>query len=499
MKNSTLVTILKTFTGNEMNRFGDFISCSSGFSTHSVLPRRKYSVKMLKSFYNILENNYPDFDSKELYREKIYKKLFNNEKYNDKKFRNLKSDMVHLCEMYLSVNWLMKNTYGYNHILNEVLFEKKLDSLLDKNINSSFVKLRKRKSYTSDFLYDQFKLVYTKRNFYRGKKTLGSSKFYNILDDEIKAFTDYILFYILEYLIALQNSKVAISRDIKQTIDNDFFNHIYAYLENIKNDLGFDINIQVLYYLVSLERNDEGIDSVLYIKSYADQHRKLIATDVYQSCYQQLAFYCLNKLAEGDNDYKDMVYMFLKENFKKNNYIEYNSISISNYLAMAKLAFRFNDLKLAKEIIFKYKSLVDPELREPAFNYIYAYYLRFAGNLSEALKYVSKLKLKDIYYKLDTYNLQLIIYFELGFYKPALNLINSYKKFLKKNTDLYESRRINSINIIDIFYKMIKIISGSNKYDLNDMKREVQENSIFMYKTEMLKKIEELEMRKENI
>ncbi len=166
---------------------------------------------------------------------------------------------------------------------------------------------------------------------------------------------------------------------------------------------------------------------------------------------------------------------------------------------MAKLAFHFNDLKLAKQIIFKYKDLVDPSLREHAFNFIYAYYLWFTGNLSKALEHVSKLKFKDVYYILDTYNLQLKIYFELGYYKPALNLINSYKKFLNKNNNIYEHYKINSVNMIDIFYKMIKIILGSKKYNLRDLKREVQETSIFMYKTEMLKKIEELEMKKENI
>jgi len=65
MLNSSLIEVLRTFSKNEISRFDEMI--------HS--PYFNKSSTVIK-FWSVIKNYSPDFDSEELKRETIYKKVF---------------------------------------------------------------------------------------------------------------------------------------------------------------------------------------------------------------------------------------------------------------------------------------------------------------------------------------------------------------------------------------------------------------------------------------
>src|SRR5439155_22489713 len=85
---------LKLFSKEEFKKFGLFV-CSPYFNRLNNVTR----------FYNILKNYHPDYKSKKLTRENIFKKIFPGQKYVDIRLRTLFSYLFFLAEKFLAMEY----------------------------------------------------------------------------------------------------------------------------------------------------------------------------------------------------------------------------------------------------------------------------------------------------------------------------------------------------------------------------------------------------------
>ena len=94
MYKTKLIQYLKTFTKTEITQFGKFLQ--SPYFNNS---------KLLIQLFQVLKKHHPDFDSKVLERRRISRKLFPNQKFQEKKLSNLFSDMDKLIEKF----WIVEH------------------------------------------------------------------------------------------------------------------------------------------------------------------------------------------------------------------------------------------------------------------------------------------------------------------------------------------------------------------------------------------------------
>ena len=73
MKNSKLISLLKSFSENELKEFRKFID-SSFFNKEG-----KYVLR----FYNEVRKHYPDFTNASLERKNLFEKLYPGKSYDD--------------------------------------------------------------------------------------------------------------------------------------------------------------------------------------------------------------------------------------------------------------------------------------------------------------------------------------------------------------------------------------------------------------------------------
>jgi hypothetical protein len=90
LKNTKLINLLRTFNAAEIRKFRDFVN-SPYFNKN----------KNIISLYNEIHNFYPEFDAEKLNEEILFEKIFNGEKYDYFKFRNIVSDLYNLGLEYL--------------------------------------------------------------------------------------------------------------------------------------------------------------------------------------------------------------------------------------------------------------------------------------------------------------------------------------------------------------------------------------------------------------
>src|SRR5437762_7687979 len=106
MKDSKLISILKTFSKEEFKEFGKFVD-SPFFS----------KGRNLKPLYEALKKFYPSFEIPEFSAEKIFGMLHKNETYSAVLIRKLFSDMTRLAEEYLFNKTFRSERFDINKAL----------------------------------------------------------------------------------------------------------------------------------------------------------------------------------------------------------------------------------------------------------------------------------------------------------------------------------------------------------------------------------------------
>src|SRR4030095_1171912 len=113
MKDTKIIKFLSLFTKEEFKKFGLFVS--------SPYFNRLNNVTRL---YAILKKYHPDFKSKSLTKENIYKKIFPGQKYDDVKIRALFSYLLALAEKFIASQVLHADEINLKLAAGSSLMEK---------------------------------------------------------------------------------------------------------------------------------------------------------------------------------------------------------------------------------------------------------------------------------------------------------------------------------------------------------------------------------------
>ena len=155
MNSSKLIQILKTFSPDEIRDFEKFVA-SPYFSTG----------RNTDGLYSILKDHYPDFDSPELDRKRVFKKLFPGEKYNEMKLKNVATALTRLAEQFMVYEGFKKDSFEVDLTLSKEYFYREnfkqfyntLNALEKKIDKLPFNRLRtfKDKETITTFKYSYF-------------------------------------------------------------------------------------------------------------------------------------------------------------------------------------------------------------------------------------------------------------------------------------------------------------------------------------------------------
>jgi hypothetical protein len=123
MINNILVELLRSFSKEELLKFGDFVN--------SPFYNKKTAVVNL---FNHLKNFHPQFDDREqLDRRSIYRELYPRKPYNYGVMKNIIYELNSLGEKFLEITSFNENKpEQFRHLLAEVT-DRKLNKAFKKN------------------------------------------------------------------------------------------------------------------------------------------------------------------------------------------------------------------------------------------------------------------------------------------------------------------------------------------------------------------------------
>lgn len=484
MKNTKLIQILRTFSKEEIKEFEKFVA-SPYFSRG----------RDLKPFYKLLKFYHPGFNNPNFTKEKIFRKLYPDEKYNKSTAENvlrvLSSDLSRLSEEFLAVELA-----GKNKLRNRINL---LVAFTDKNLDKLFIKLFSDTRKNINKLIDGF----TSKDFidlyYFYMLDLRNNYQHNREDKGYIECNIYLLifFYMCAGNLVDNSKKRRINSNIdtgddtvEQFIKNMDFENFISYLNTKKGIKETDKDIlEMCFYnlMLSLDNNNNKFADKTEKLFY--KHRHLFSDDTKFTFYAVL--HNIYNFRNDTNKLNEMYNKMLEDDIwsppKKGNKmaIVLYRLIIHNFTAM-------NKLEDAERFIIKYTEHINSDNKETFSNYGFALIKFKRRNFEKALEYISKADMQFFLFKYDIRNLYLMIYFELNYPDEAYSLLDSYKHFLKNNKNVSDERRLENKKFVDYFGKLLSVKVSGNKTELRRIEKFLSSEKSIRCKDWLLEKIEEL-------
>lgn len=461
MLNSKVIDLLKSFSGEELKKFSEFLNSP-------FLNKNKKALQL----FNLLSKYHPEYESKNLTKEKLFKKIFSEGKseikYNDTSIRNLFSDLMISAEKFLSyINFENDKFYFNERILRELsnrrlsgVFEKKL-----KKTNELFI----RKEFQGE---DDFYKKYISEEL----KSLNSQFYDNLKhykNDYLINASDYLTFFYLIKVFKMINffewqkqyninHPVNIARKIIYGINMD------EILVIVKQKSEEDFLVLSVYYKMFLAlTNPENEEYYFEFKKNLITNDKLFSLLEKYGLYACLTNSCVQKIDSGNDNYFKECFDVYKLMFEKKVFDAYPGFfPMTTFTAILQTGLSSEDFVTVEKFIYDYSSKLNPEHKEDAVNYSLAQLYFYKKDFGKSLELAGKTDTEFSPFKYHLKILSLKIYYELEDFDTLYYTIDSFRHFLNKNKLVGANYKVEFNNFLRILDMIVKY-SQTNDENLN--------------------------------
>jgi len=481
MYRTDLYNLLKTFSSEEMDRFGNFIQ--------SHCSKRN---KRLPAIWAEINNQYPLFADKKFNKERLYKKLYTNRPYNDSTMRSFYHQLYRLAEKFIIEGRLNRNYFGNLNFLLEELIDRSQYSLAQKTIDN-YKKGKTDKGYTSALYFEKYRLESNRFNFTRlsgavhnKKSAVRNLRTLNRTDEYL------VVFFIAELVSDFVNAETQLRKyNISDTTAN-FAKSILEKLdlEDILTSFPQDseyYHILYLYYQLFKTYNDfDEIGNYYELKKAVMDDNHLFNRNELNKLYLVLIGYItFKKNHDSENPlYKEELYDLYKTFLTGEYYITYTSryLTPDRYRAALMSAIEMNDFGWAETIMKKYTAKLQPKDIENMSFLAKALYSYSVGKPELALESSNKIKLENFIYKYDVKNLQLKIYTDTEQHESLYHLVHTYRGCLNNDTLLPKEGKQFYRTFIDYLEKLILFRDGKSKIDIEFLLHKIRKGNVFYHR-----------------
>lgn len=409
MKNTKLISLLKTFTKAELVKFKDFVQ-SPYFNKNRLIIKT----------YEELSKYSPEFDSPDFTEQNVYLKVFGIEKFDYFKIRNIFSDIYQLALSFLLLSTSERNKIQNSITLLKEFHERKLDNLY-------LQKERQFKKEIDKHTKDEF---FYYANYQHSKINASHYKFekfgykFDLIQDEFDSFLSYSLHNLLKHYAKMMTNKNHGNIDFKM----EMFDEIWSYVK--EKDFSDFPSIQVYKQIIMLELSRDEKDFAGLKEMYEKYETVLSREDIF-FILLEMNSYAAYRLKSGDESYYGIRYNNFREIIEKNFFSEHY-ILFMNFISVYTSACVVGEYEWAADFAEQYKNGISPkEETDNTINFCRGYIDFTLQKFDSALEYFAKTNFKLFLAKVMVRNYTLRILYENNLFEQAFSAIDSFKQYLK--------------------------------------------------------------------
>ncbi len=483
MFNNITIELIKTFSDEDVKNFGEYINCP-------LFNKRKELIKL----YSVIIKCRPDYTNPVLKRERLFKKLYPQSRYDEQTLRSRMAELSSLIRGFLTYAYLQKNSFRQKMIQAKELMDRQKYTLSEKILKDALEVLEKNKFSDPEYLENKYNVLTELCSVLSAEENYKER-----LKAEISRAECYVNLFLKDILISAKDI-ITLNIHNKDSMHSDYVNEflknlsIENFLMYLKNSENGFFNITAIYYYTYLTRkenyNEEHYFKLkeIIFREYSKFSKKdlfkfwdFLSGAVYPTLFNKdKKFY--NERFEVDRFFAELdAFLTINEKYMY-------SQTFTNVFAGAAIV---NELEWAEDFIIQNKEKLLPETRENTFNYCMALLHSKKKEYDKSLGYLGKIKFAELSYNLDVRMSYMMNYYELNLFEQLYSSIDAYKHFISDNNNIPEHRIDWAKNSLKFMTKIAKAKSENKKISYADLK-EAESVDSFMNRKWILEKMKEL-------
>ncbi len=455
MDNTKLIKLLKSLSAKEFKDLYKFI----------ISPYFNES-KILVELYLVLKKYYPEFKNRNFTRENIFRAIYPDEgNYDDKKIRDRFSDMLKLCEEYISLIEIKSDDVKYQHLSLRQIAKRGLESHFESKYKEINTLIEKKRVMDNNFFLNRYEQVKDKRNFYEFRDPLGKrTVYYEQYKDEINWMNCYFIFKLLKYIVIQYNAKKHLNFEFDFTIEEpililsnsieinkypplELFKNIILLNNNFSDDL-FDKTETLLNKSINIMEKDDARIIIIELYNFAEAQRRASVEN-----------YQLKALNLGKNMAEYGLYP-----------IEGGFMAVDHFYNTIHVGLLAGDFDWVEYFTENFAAKLKPGEQENAGNYSNGMLSWKRNEHDSALDYFARVKTDDFYLRMRIkYNILNILFTQKAF-ETVLYEIDSFKHYLDSNDSIPDLLKLRAKNYLKILGQLSKAIINKNYNEISYLK-----------------------------
>jgi hypothetical protein len=422
----------------------------------------------------------PDFPSKKLDKNAVFKRLYPNKKYADKQMRYLMSFTLKLAEQF--IGW--KKYQGQEILVKTHILESLVERNLEKNYQNIFQntedELNEKPLRNAHYYQEKYLLAEVSNKHFAGKNL---RKFNNQLQEVANYFDVYYLSQKLKYSCEMMSMQRFLSADYSQNLIEE----IGRFLQKSSYE---NIPAIALYHQVflTLTEEEEAQHFEKLIK-LIDQHIGSFSDEEMQGFYSHALNYCIRKMRKKEEKYVEKALQIYMKGVDNQLLLQNGFLSPWNYKNIVKLGLRLQKFDWTEQFIKKYTDILEEEYRLNAFNYSLADLSYHKQEIPTALTHLREVEFTDIFFTLDAKIMLLKIYYDNEEEEALLSLLTSFKIFLKRNKLISNEVKSTYENFITLLSQILK----SKKEKSSILKEKINDTPLLTDRNWLLQVVQKLD------
>ncbi|MEY4936098.1 MAG: hypothetical protein RIS64_2457 [Bacteroidota bacterium] len=496
-----LYTILSKFDKIEQNRLRKYVQSpyfnvnesltlffeylTKHINVHANLPVHSLvtTAPMAQRNGSVLCQEKQDLDKYE-----IWKILFENEPYNDTRFRKLCSDLLELVESFLAQQIYDHSDVQQAAYLLEAVSKKRLDKLYHTCIRQARLASRQQPYKDAKYYYGKFLL---EKNFYDMQESEMNREDKTNIEEMINHLDYFYLTEKLRLYCTMSSRKTLVSHDYKLLFIDEIIEHIGKYKAQYE-----EIPIIAIYYHILLTQIDmENTSHYFKLIELLDKYHTRFSPEELYKMYISALNYCTKRVNKNDKLFLTVFHDLYKVLLKKE-ILFYGTptmeLSPWHFKNVVLIANRLEEYTWTENFIKEYQHKLPKELRESAVSYNLANVYFNKKQYDKVQNLLQTVDYQDLTYSLGSKTMLMIIYYERDEFEALDSILKSFQTYLNRHKDIAETRRLQYLYLIKFVKRMMKIMPGDKKA-VEQLKQEVLEANTTASQKWVLEKLKDLE------
>lgn len=455
MEQSKIVKSIQDLTPKARDRFHQFV-LSPYFNQH------EQTTQLVEIILEALDKPKLKLD-----RQRIFRKLFPGESFDEQRLHNLLSYIKKLYVRFLAFEEMERFPFLEQVLTLEGAYERNQFDLLVNRAKFLEKSLHKHPFHNSHYHFTQYRL----------NSLLGYYSTIYIDRSKNERFQD-MLNHLDRYYIAekLRNCCHLTANMILMNAHYDFYllEELLSFVRKNQPLFEEDTSIQLYYTILMSLRQDKEPAHYQRLKGMLTHQIHAFSPEEQSDLYLFSYNYCIVRINQGQEPYQHELFQLYKQGLKSELLLNNGLLNEWDYKNITTLGCALKEFEWTEHFIQEYREKLPGNQRENAYNYNLANLYHSKRMYNEALEHLLRVRFTDVKYHLSTSFLTLRTYYELGDTEALLSLIETFRIYAIRNRSITTDQKRALTNFLRFARRLVVLKHQSYTYTEKALQEKLQ-------------------------